>query len=365
MICMRQNLTPSDGDAIPDDYVGRLVELQRLGQLPVWDLASPSLEPRFLAEAHFENHRVKSVTLACGDPSASNGPWIMITTTAGRGDPRRALVDERDRFFSHTGERLRDPTAPDRAVDTSITIDGVARSALVVFEEPLWSTVVSSLGDDEAWYLTVVGRDIDPSTVEFRIATDIGQHIHERTAILKRLADAKEERGTTHTSRVGLTAVRHLAGAVVARDEWVQAALAQRRSPSSHDRPSDDLGAAWEDATIAQSSLTGQNREEATETLTTFVTQFTYLAEHAPWFEREEIQRSVIDESLAYWVRGQRVASGDAHDRWKRIWQLRSPRASAVLGLDSSEDLDLDHLTLAELETEWINAWNTWAESKR
>ncbi|GBD85782.1 hypothetical protein BMS3Abin02_02203 [bacterium BMS3Abin02] len=105
-------------------------ELLTLPAFPVFELLTPELSARALAESHRANGEWVSISLVYGDAVASEGPWVGVTTSVGESPGlAEVLADERDRLFDHAGVNEPDPERVDELAAVVLIVDGVERDA--------------------------------------------------------------------------------------------------------------------------------------------------------------------------------------------------------------------------------------------
>jgi hypothetical protein len=354
------------------EWVARMRERARLDAeelLPrppfvVFGLAEPRLRPAALAEAGRVDGVWDSIGLAYGDWAAPAGPWVMVTTAAGRADAPdgeveadllRAIDQDRNRIASHAGvdeDGLDEPPSYSRA---ELAIGDESVTGLVGRQENVWAARVVADG----LTVTLVGRGVDLGLVRLDSVPDLAPYLQARSEMLGRLAEYhRQQPPPVLEPAEGVAAYRALAEAALASQARLLQALRAGRSPRHRAGEGATMHALWQRAAREQARISGIGQRQADEIVTLVVNHLTELQEKAPWFTAEaRLREAAIDETLRYAVLGEDVPSKPAQQAWARYWA----RHTSLPGQEPSEALRAYRQTGMPLMGAWLRSWEVWA----
>jgi hypothetical protein len=308
-----------------------------LSRLPVVALAQPDLGPGRLLSAR-SDPRAHSVSLAYGDETTQDGPFVTVTThvwaqtssTYVAGPAQPALAGERERLFQQTGIDEPEPAAA-QIENVRLPLDDTDLKARIRHEESLWAAEVwlpidsrpaGSRPRDRA-FAVVVSRGVPVPALALRLEDD-----------LLPLWDARDSwerhqtrRSTGDSDREPLPESTDLS----ALEELIDSAVAGRPIGPTQDRPPlarrarRDLRREWEFALQAQIRYGNQSVAEANWSIIMLVSQLRELSTSVGWWS--EAGAAAIAESIRYAVFDSEVASRPAQLLWRRAIDEPAVRA--------------------------------------
>jgi hypothetical protein len=326
--------------------------------LPFAGLAEPAPGPGMIAATEGGDGILTSVGLCYGDPVRHDRPRVDVYTSRAAPDLRTLLEDALDQTDDDT------PVAPD-AEPTTLVVDDEERPAtLLRAGTRLWAA--SCAHRDAA--LTVVARDWDRTEVRLVSVPDVEPFLQARAAYIAALQDS----GPPQPPEPADVADPHraLVEAVLRISAEHRIPPEERRRRRGHRRLAQDIGGLWEATVREQMRLTGEGRTAANDAVTTLVNQLTGLAEHAAWFDRDDLREAAVGETIAYWTGADpAVPSRDAQRAWVRHWTGRHRPGAGPPGLGDPDGVDPAARRawfeqLQATQDAWLDAWAAWVRAR-
>ncbi|MFD9125080.1 hypothetical protein [Kitasatospora sp. NPDC059571] len=314
-----------------------------------------------LAEYEVFNGRLGWVELRSGDWTSLTGPYVSVRTYRPGAEHAQPLPeledvveDERDRLYEHLDVDEGDGPGRVRALREWITVEGEPR-AVQIHEDtraaeggadgpPVWAGRLRVDGIT----VTVTGRGVPPGGVELRRVEDFERFIVGRSELMRQLADRQRSRSVPLEERAlppvtGLEAHRAVVEHTVAESLAMEAQLRSRRTARMPRRLRGEAGAErWEAAVRQQMRLASENREEATDAISTMVNHLTRLAQNTDWLVGTPEGAAAVEEVVRYTAFASEVPSLPAQRAWERLWSGGTPELPS-----GSEDA-------------WLTAWEQW-----
>jgi hypothetical protein len=308
-----------------------------LSRVPVVALAKPDLGQGRLLSAR-SDPQSHSVSLAYGDETAQDGPFVTVTTHVWARMPltyvatptQKALAGERDRLFHQTGIDEPEPPAA-HTENLRMPFQDIGLTARIRHEGSLWSAEVGlSIEDRPAGtrprdraFAIVVSRGVPVRALALRLEDDLQPFWDARDTWVR----LKIQRSAKDAEPEPLPATKDLRGL----EELIASAVAARPIGPDRERPLAprrslrDLRREWEVALQTQMHYGNQPLAEASWSIMMLVSQMRELSMSVQWWG--DAGAAAIAESIRYTVFDSEVASGPAQLLWRKAINERGARA--------------------------------------
>ncbi|HEX6520029.1 MAG TPA: hypothetical protein VF070_08445 [Streptosporangiaceae bacterium] len=353
-----------------DEWLARMREVARhdaedLVPRPLFEvleLAAPSLRPVALIEAMQVREEWTGIGLAYGNWADPAGPWVSVTSaTVMEGPPGSgaegqllwAIDDERNRLADQACLDEEDPADPPEYWPASVPVgDGDVRGLacrhgnLVAVQLPVGAVTV-----------TVIGRGVDPVSVQLAVVTDLGPYENGRHEMLEQVAERRRSQPEPVLEPAqGMAAYRALVDAELEWRARTAARLNAGRIPRHRVGEGPRMGALWQRAVRELADRSGIGDRQADDTMTSVVNQLTALDEKGSWFSSSaRLRERAIDETLRYATLGEQVASAPAQLAWQNSWGYHTNMA---VQHGQFADIALRHGK--QFIDKWLDAWEKW-----
>lgn len=398
-----------------EEWIARLRERARLDAeelvprpgFTVYGLLAPDLGPGALAESAQVNGGWELIGLAYGDPLALSGPLISVATAAqghgqhdlgggpepggepgaggepglggepgaggepglgggpgagsepGPGSRQELLLildQARNRIADHVGVDAEEPAGPPAFAGLDLTVDGQVVGGMICRHGDLWAGRLTTAD----LVILVVGRGVDPGSVQLAAVPDLAPCLRERGERIGRLVQRQRQRPEPVLPPAeGVAAYRALVDRELDWQERHRAAMRAGRAPRHTADDGAIRHALWQRAAREQARISGCDKWQADETVTLVVNHLGHLAEQAAWFSADAaLREAAINETLRYCVLGEDVPSAPAQHAWASYWAHHSAPGSS----DRAEPrLRAWWDTGSDLTSDWLEAWSAWA----
>jgi hypothetical protein len=301
----------------PAEYAEHQRELREFAEnppYPVHGLRRPLLVPAILGSWEAFNGHTSSVSLVYGWFTDPTEPFVRVDTGP--------------------------PGSADRSTDLLSALLEEDRLAVPAGAEPVYGRIAQgelcALGDSwalrvavEGQAVTVLGRGLDPATVELGPVDDLLPYLARRNELMAQLAARQAPEPALAPAR-GITAVRAFLETFVAVGPEVA-------GPS---------GALGRRAVAELDRVLGCGPARSDYLVFSMVNQIIQLRRSLPWFSTPDGPRAAaVEELLRHQVLNQPVDSESAQLLWEQYW---SAQQRAV---------DADFAWLRGL---WVEAWTEW-----
>jgi hypothetical protein len=185
---------------------------------------------------------------------------------------------------------------------------------------------------------------VPPGGIELKKIEDFERYIMGRTALMRQLSLRQRARNVPIEERAlpaasGLEAHREVVEYSISEAVALEAQLREGEQPRMPRRLRGEAKALrWESAVRQQMHLASENRDEATDAISTMVNHVTRLAQHTDWLVGSPEGRAAIEEIVRYTAFASEVPSLPAQRAWERHW-TEDPSGT---------------------EDQWLTAWEQW-----
>jgi hypothetical protein len=329
----------------------------------VLGLAAPVLRPATLTASSQMNEVWDLISLGYGDPTAADGPFVSVTTAAGRhvvtteaeAELLRAIDTERNRIADDAGIDEEEPASPPEYNRALLPFG----EALVCRHGAVWAARVLAEAGDGA-VVTVTGRGVAPESIRLSPAGDLRPYFEARNAMIGRLGDRRRHLAPPVLEPAeGVAALRALAEHTLDRHARILQSARDRRAPRRRAGDAALYHALWGRAVREQQRVAGVGERAADAVVTLAINHLGQLLEDAAWFADPRLRSAAIDETLRHAMLGDDVPSLPAQLVWERYWTARmESRWRSAEPDDKLADLRATQPVLSD----WLAAWAAWAQ---